>query len=108
MVSMIGALTEQRKNRLKRTGRAKNSVNRSGLKPSGPGAPGSAFSDSVSNFIGSDAERYASLIAGAAITGFGVYGLLQGNRKSSPWISAAISLAGAGLLLRGVSSMLDL
>jgi uncharacterized membrane protein len=98
--SNVGALTNRRKQNLNESGRGRNSMNTSGLKPSGPDYAGY---DEGGSFVGSSTETWISLVGGAALTTYGVLELV--NRKSR-LVHGLLAVVGGGLLYRGVMGLL--
>jgi len=102
MASPIRDLTEKRKENLLKSGKGKNSMNEGGLKPSGPmGTILNVDGRTVEGFIGSEAEYWASMLAGGTLATFGVISM---TKKLSVWNIGA-SLIGGALVYRGLTGL---
>jgi uncharacterized membrane protein len=104
--STVGELTDKRKENLTESGKGKNSMFEPGLKPSGPES--TDLNVNLEDVMAGPIVRWASIVGGAALTGYGVYKLAQPVRRgrSKPWLSSSVlTLLGAGLVYRGITGV---
>ena len=97
MQSLVGALTEKRKENLIRAGRGQNSLHEPGMKPSGPDFSGYARGG---KFRGSPAQGMASAGLGLALT-LSSFGF----KRRSKVLGNLTLLLGAGLMYRGLRNL---